>query len=473
MKNNASLAYALILIVGDFVALIAAFSIAYVLRVKLDERPLIQAISARTYLYAFFTVLPLWLVMHGFIGLYSQHIYERRFTELGRLLVGSFLGILVVIGYDFVTPGALFPARLIPIYALFLGFVLLVLFRWIARLIREILYLLGYGISNVLLIGDTIITEELVAGMNNTPKTGQRIIATIGREVKGVRHFASFEDAISTLKHPIHSIIQTELFKDQDANNAILSHSQQKHISYRFVPGNSDLFVGKIQVELFAGLPMVAVHQTALTGWGRIAKRILDLLSSGVGLLLLSPIMALIYLLEKLADFRVPAVFIQTRLTKHGRTFTAYKFRTLVPKYNGLTPEEAFELMQKPELAKKFRENGDFLANDPRLSRLGRFLRATSLDELPQLFNVLRGDISLVGPRALVPQELNAYEKKHAILSVKSGLTGLAQVSGRRNISFDERRKLDVYYVQNWSFWLDVVIIIKTIWSVLTGAGAK
>jgi undecaprenyl-phosphate galactose phosphotransferase len=103
----------------------------------------------------------------------------------------------------------------------------------------------------------------------------------------------------------------------------------------------------------------------------------------------------------------------------------------------------------------------------------GKFLRSTSLDELPQLFNVIKGDLSLVGPRALVPEELNQHDKRHAILSVKSGLTGLAQVSGRRDISFEERRQLDVYYVQNWSFWMDIVILLKTVRAVVSGSGAK
>jgi lipopolysaccharide/colanic/teichoic acid biosynthesis glycosyltransferase len=113
------------------------------------------------------------------------------------------------------------------------------------------------------------------------------------------------------------------------------------------------------------------------------------------------------------------------------------------------------------------------LPEDPRITPFGKFLRATSLDELPQLINVLKGDISLVGPRALVPQELDTHAKKHTILSVKSGLTGLAQVSGRRDISFDERRQLDMYYVQNWSFGLDLTILIKTVRAVLRGSGAK
>ena len=129
--------------------------------------------------------------------------------------------------------------------------------------------------------------------------------------------------------------------------------------------------------------------------------------------------------------------------------------------------------MGQPELIKKYRNNGDFLENDPRVSSLGRFLRRTSRDELPQLFNVVKGDISLVGPRALVPKELEQYQQRHHILSVKSGMTGLAQVSGRLDIGFEERRRLDMYYVQNWSFWLDIIILLRTLRTVLTAKGAK
>ncbi|MBA3758736.1 sugar transferase, partial [Candidatus Saccharibacteria bacterium] len=147
--------------------------------------------------------------------------------------------------------------------------------------------------------------------------------------------------------------------------------------------------------------------------------------------------------------------------------------RTHKKKYNGMLPEEAFIAMGKPELAKKYRENGDFLEKDPRVSGIGGFLRSTSLDELPQLINVVRGDISLVGPRALVERDLSKYDKKNLILSVKSGLTGLAVISGRKYLPIEERRKLDLYYVQNWSFWSDIVILLKTIAVVLFHRGAK
>ena len=229
--------------------------------------------------------------------------------------------------------------------------------------------------------------------------------------------------------------------------------------------------MGNIDVELFrSSIPVIAVHQTALFGWGRIVKRLFDLIV-GIPLLIIAlPIMALIAPLNLLSGNGI--FFRQVRLTRFNQKFKVYKFQTVKNEFNHLSPEEAFAKMGKPQLAKQYRANGDYLPKDPRVSSFGRFLRKTSLDELPQLINVVRGDLSLVGPRALIPEELSLHEKKHAILSVKSGLTGLAQVSGRRSIDFEERRQLDVYYVQNWSFWLDLVILIKTVRVVFSGRGA-
>jgi lipopolysaccharide/colanic/teichoic acid biosynthesis glycosyltransferase len=225
-------------------------------------------------------------------------------------------------------------------------------------------------------------------------------------------------------------------------------------------------------VELFQSIPVIAVNQTALTGWGRVVKRITDVVLSFLAIVITSPIWLVTALLLLLSG-NGSVFFRQTRLTRHNKEFKVFKFRSQYAKFDGTTPEEAFAKIGKPELAEQYRANGDYLDKDPRITPIGRFIRRTSIDELPQLFNVLKGDISLVGPRALIPQELAVYKKRHAILSVKSGLTGLAQVSGRRNISFDERRKLDLYYVQNWSFWDDLVIMIRTVWIVLFHQGSK
>jgi undecaprenyl-phosphate galactose phosphotransferase len=230
--------------------------------------------------------------------------------------------------------------------------------------------------------------------------------------------------------------------------------------------------VGNIQVELFrSSIPVIAVHQTALIGWGRIVKRFTDVIAGTIASLIALPFMVLIALLVKILDPRGPIIYKESRLTRFGHMAKIYKFRTMKRTYSGMTPEDAFTRMELPELIKKYRDNGDRLPDDPRISTVGRFLRRTSLDELPQLINIVKGDISFVGPRALQPHELEQYANKDLILAVKSGLTGLAQISGRRDISFDERRKLDLYYVQNWNLWMDLVILVKTIRVVLRRSG--
>jgi len=477
MKNNASLVYNACLIVGDFLALVAAFVAAYIFRVKIDARPLLESIHAWPYLKAFLIILPFWILIFGLLGLYNSGIYEKRFVEFGRLLIGSFIGLMFVVFWQFASNDPLFPARLVPIYGFVLGFVFLVVYRNILRLVRTILFRYEVVLTRVVIVGDTSITSEIIDSLIHNRRSGYQIMAVISKKVHTgdpkVPTHKTFKDYLKTNPGNIHSIIQTELFTNETKNAEILTYAQENHINYRFVPGNTELFVGNIEVELFrSSMPVIVVRQTALFGWGRIIKRLSDIFLGSILLILASPFMLIIALFVKLSDGG-EVFFRQTRLTRYNQKFKVYKYRTLIAKYNGLDPEEAFTLMGRPELIKLYRDGGDQIPKDPRFSRIGRFLRKTSLDELPQLINVVKGDISLVGPRALIPRELEAYSKKHAILSVKSGLTGLAQVSGRREISFEERRKLDIYYVQNWSLWLDIVIFVKTIRSVLGGRGAS
>ena len=240
-----------------------------------------------------------------------------------------------------------------------------------------------------------------------------------------------------------------------------------------FLPNQDRLISQLNSVEIIGGLPVIDIKITKLFGAGQFWKRLMDITGSLIGIIIALPIMTIVAIIMKIIAPKDSIFFRQIRLTKFNKEFYIYKFRSQKAEYDGLTPEQAFEKMNKPELIKKYRENGDSLDDDPRVTKIGKFIRATSLDELPQLFNVLKGDISLVGPRALIPQEINQYKKKDIILAVKSGVTGLAQVSGRRDISFEERRRLDVYYVQNWSTLLDIQIIFKTIASVIFRRGAK
>lgn len=476
MKSNASIIYNFFLAVGDFLALVAAFVGAFILRVSISDVPIAHPISSSTYLGVFLTLLPFWILIFALLGLYNSNIYERRFSEFGRLLIGSFIGLMFVIFWNFLSVRSIFPSKLVPIYGFGLAFVFLLLFRNLARAIRTTLFGYKVGITNILIVGNTAISDELRKSLEDSRRSGYRVLGVVG-DMRRDFHadFPTFADALPVLRvrGTLHGIIQTELYPNDERNREILDYAQEHHISYRFIPGNTELFVGNIDVELFRNsVPVIAVRQTALFGWGRVVKRIFDLIFGGILVVLASPFMLLVALAIKMFDHG-PLFLRQVRLTRFDHEFKVFKFRTIKEAYNGMSPEEAFTKMGKPELIKPYRDNGDEIPNDPRFTKLGVFLRASSLDELPQLFNVIKGDISLVGPRALVPEELKQFKKRHTILSVKSGITGLAQVSGRRDIPFEERRKLDMFYVQNWSFWFDIVILLKTIRVVFDRTGAR
>jgi exopolysaccharide biosynthesis polyprenyl glycosylphosphotransferase len=479
MKSNASLIYGLFLVVGDALALVAAFVLAYLLRGHLGHQPVAHPIHGETYLHIFLLLLPFWILIFALLGLYNNSIQEKRFVEFGRLFIGSLIGLFFVTSYAYFSLTPVFPSKLVPVYGFGLAFIFLIIYRNVARYSRARLFRRNIGITNLLLVGNTRVTVELIELLKNHKVSGYSIVGVVADKQQAkqryptLKAFDSFEEAIAHLNpNRIHGIVQTELYASGERNNEVLEYAQTNHISYRFVPGNSELFVGNIAVELFRSqIPVIAVHQTALIGWGRIVKRLFDIIIGGIFLLIALPFMIIIGLINFFASGSM--FFRQPRLTRFNHEFRVYKFRSQYKRFDGTTPEEAFGLLGRPELGEQYRENGDYLENDPRVTHFGRFLRRTSLDELPQLINVVKGDISLVGPRALIPQELNKFEKKNMILAVKSGLTGLAQISGRKDLSWPERRKLDLYYVQNWSMWLDLVILAKTVRVVVHGRGAK
>lgn len=471
MKSNASLIYNLFLVVGDFLALVAAFVGGYLIRAQ-STVPVAHPISGRTYFYVFLTVLPFWILIFALLGLYNRNIYERRFSEFGRLLIGSFIGMLFVIFWNFVSVNPIFPAKLVPIYGFILGFVFLVLIRNIARLIRTELFGFNIGLTHVALVGSSAMTKELIESLSDSRHSGYKVVAVVGDKSqvgnRPILTYPNFDEFLrSTTPNRLHGIIQTELYANEARNAEILTYAQEHHVGYRFVPGNSELFVGNIDVELFrSNLPVIAVHSTALLGWGRVVKRLLDLFFGLILLLLSSPFWIVVALAVKLTDPSGPVFYRTTRLTRFGTKIKILKFRSMYQKYSVPT-DESFKRLGRPDLLEQYRKNGDFLENDPRVTPVGRFIRTTGLDELPQLWSIVKGDISLVGPRALDAAEIEQYAKKNLILAVKSGLTGLAVVSGRKGISFEERRKLDLYYVQNWSLWLDITILLKTVRVVL------
>ena len=279
--------------------------------------------------------------------------------------------------------------------------------------------------------------------------------------------YSSLKEALKRVK--VDVIFQT----DERATEYVYKQAVQRHLLYYFVPSETALSSHFGELELVGNTPAVLVKLTPLSGGWAVVKRVFDILFSVVALILAAIPMLVVFLILKILNPKAPAIYKSVRLTRYNRKFKCYKFRSMKPEWSGMTPEEAFTKMGKRELIKKYRKNGDFLKKDPRIDGFGKFIRRTSLDELPQLFNILKGDISLIGPRALIPGELKYYGDRSLILSVKSGLTGFAQVSGRRDISFEERRALDIYYVMNWSLLLDTQIFFRTIAAVFRGEGAK
>lgn len=470
--------YSLVLILADFFVLLLAFGIAYVVRTQYDPRPLASQVYAYEYFLSFLVIIPVWILIFASLGLYQASTYNRRLVEWGKIAMGAFIGILVIIGWEYVSGRHIFPARLVAAYALVGSFVLILLEREVLRITRSLLFYFGRGISRVLIVGDSAATRDIADNLSETHKSGYKIVAVAGpkRVIPpglDVKHFSSFDTALKDIKKMgITTIIQTDLYDSAERNQRILGAAQTNHIQYSFIPGEAEFYAGKNTVDVFLGYPMISVSQTPLIGWGAIVKPIFDTFFAFLLLIVLSPVFAVLIVCQLIFN-PGPIFYISKRLSKFSEPVNLIKFRSMNAKYGSRDAALEFREMGREDLAREYEKNHK-VEKDPRITAFGQFLRATSLDELPQLFNVLKGDLSLVGPRPILPQEVNFSPSRTALLhSVKSGLTGLWQVSGRSNLSFEERIELELFYAQNWSFWLDIKILLKTVAVVLQKRGAK
>ncbi|MEO5949769.1 MAG: sugar transferase [Candidatus Saccharimonas sp.] len=463
---------------ADLIVLAIVFFVAYYARTQLDTRTLLHMVYAWDYVLGFMVIAPVWILIFASLGLYTASIYGRRLVEWSRILLGCFIGILLVIGWEYATNVHIFPARLVALYVLLGSALSVILVRELLRDIRTELYRYGRGVSRVLIIGNSAATKDIVENLSSTIKSGYQIVAFAGPKSMvpqhlGICQYSTIEAALEDIqKLRVTTIIQTDLYDSDDRNHKILGAAQVNHIQYNFIPGEPEFYTGKNTVDVFLGYPMITVSQTPLVGWGAIFKRIFDAIVTTILVIVLSPIYLLIFLIQKIFN-PGPAFYVSKRLSRFSKPINLFKFRTMGAKYGKKDASEEFEEMGRPDLADEYRQNHK-VANDPRITKLGKFLRDTSLDELPQLFNVLRGDLSLVGPRPILPQEVKFDTARTALLhSVKSGVTGLWQVSGRSELSFEERIELELYYAQNWSFWLDLRILFKTVGVVIRKTGAK
>jgi exopolysaccharide biosynthesis polyprenyl glycosylphosphotransferase len=245
---------------------------------------------------------------------------------------------------------------------------------------------------------------------------------------------------------------------------SIVRECEQRQVRAHIVPDLFQMSLSQVDVDDLGGVPLIGVREVGFEEWARFLKRVIDVVGAFLGLALGWPLLGLIALAIRL-DSPGPIVFHQPRVGIGQRLFEVYKFRSM----RDGAEEELDELIESNEADGPLFK----IRDDPRMTRMGRFLRRTSLDELPQLWNVLRGEMSLVGPRPALPSEVKGYAEWHKKrLEARPGMTGLWQVSGRSLLSFDEGVLLDIYYIENWSLWLDLQILLRTVPQVLFGNGA-
>jgi exopolysaccharide biosynthesis polyprenyl glycosylphosphotransferase len=488
MRKRSEFFFSIIQVPIDFLALMSAFVLAYIIRVKLADRPVAHAIPAMEFLQVILILVPLWILIFAVSGLYSQTNLRGRWNELGKIFVAVSGGVMMTILLDFLQPISFFPSKSVPIYAYGIGLLLVIIGRYMILALQQYLFTFGIGVQNALLVGSGEAAQQLYRYLGQK-RSGFRVLGCVdkakgaARRMPGLPVYTSFQEALSVTgtgsnRRQLDQIIQADSAFDAEAVLEMVSYASNHHINYRFVPNQFGLYAARSVVGTLGGVTMVEMRLTPLEGWGRIAKRLFDIIGSLMFLVLLAPAFVAIAALIKLKDPKEPLIFRHRRLSRDGQPVFIYKFRTMLWKYcDGpnrpfRSAEETFKAMGREDLVREFQKTQK-VEQDPRVSRFGKFLRRTSLDELPQLWNVLKGDLSMVGPRPIIPAELDHYgEHKASFLALKPGLTGLWQISGRSDLSYEERVKLDIYYVEHWSLLLDVRILLKTVFALLGTRGA-
>lgn len=475
MKKEPGFVYRLFLILGDLVAIVFAFSFAYYYRVYFDPRPYTFSPDIWDFFYKNLLLLPAWLVVIAALGAYSSRNLERPLIMISRLFLASIVGVMMIITYDFFVNDtasavrSLFPVRSIAFLIMLFSFVAFVVERLVIYFIRRAFLRHNIGLIRTVVVGNSANTTQLLTGV--WPETGFKIVGVVAKDKYVPEEWRKRQyDDVNVALRRLHAdaIIQTDNEDIEGVNTAAIN----RHALYYYSPSLDSVITHSGRVQWLGATPIMLIRTTPLHGAALVVKRAIDIIVSLFGIIVSSPFMLVIFIIQKIVEPKAPAIYKDVRMTRFERKFNLYKFRSMRQEYCGMSGEEAFTKMGRPDLVKAYRKQ-DSIKNDPRITKWGSILRKTSLDELPQLFNILKGDISFIGPRALPVVEIESRKDKAIILSVKSGLTGLAQVSGRRDISFEERRVIDVYYVKNWSLTMDISIFFRTIISVLKHEGAK
>ncbi len=418
-------------------------------------------------------VTPSWLIIFAFVGLYRRRNLLGGTREYDLVLRGTTLGLLPLVFLSFLVPEFVI-ARGWLVLAWVLSLVFVGVGRFAMRRVAYAARRAGYFLSPAVIVGANQEGRFLAEQFLNSHRSGFQLVGFVDEKVPAGTVLFHNLPALGSADHLDKIIKKYGVREIVLATSAISSRDRMLEIFKRYAnsgevnlrlsSGLYEIITTGLKVEEFGYVPLVNVEKVRLTGIDQVLKLVLDYALTIPGLIVISPILAVIALLVRL-DSPGPVLHRRRVMGLNGIQFDAFKFRTM--HING---DEI--LNRHPELKAEL-DRQHKLKDDPRITRIGKFLRKYSLDELPQLFNVLRAEMSLVGPRMIAPAELAQYNQWGInLLTVRPGLTGLWQVSGRSDVGYDERVRLDMFYVRNWTIWQDLSILFQTIPAVLKGRGA-
>lgn len=463
-----------ILLPLDFVALMVAGILAYYLRVNswvqgIRPAVFIVELPLREYIQLLAIVSLITVGIFALQGLYSMKVRRRLVEEFTKIFSGISIGMMGVIIAIFLS-AELFQSRFIMVAAYGMAIVLVTVGRFIMRQVQVAAVRRGYGVYRVLLVGNGLYGTKLARILQQRPQLGYRVVGQFDEvNVEKLNELMG--------SHGFDEVILTDPNLPDEKNLVLLDFCDEHKIDYKYIPNLFETHATHVNFREVGGVPVVELLRTPLDGWGRIAKRIMDITGALLGVVLLAPVLAVVALLIQL-NSKGPVLYRQTRIGRHKQAFAMYKFRSMYTRYctgDQYGGETAAEF--EHTLRNKMNERTDGplfkMRSDPRITSVGRWLRRTRIDELPQLLNVLHGEMSLIGPRPHLPSEVARYDKHHErLFTIKPGMSGMAQVNGSSGLPFTEEAKLDIGYIEHWSLRLDIILLLKTFKILLTDRNA-
>lgn len=465
MRKRSELFFNLILIPLDTLMLLTSWVLAFIIRVEYTFKPTVYQVPGRSFVTVLLFLTPVAILIFALTGLYRFDSTRSRWREYTRVLIATSATTMFLIIVDFFTSKPLFPSKAVVIYGYVLASLSIIGMRFVLNLFQRWLFRFNVGRRQVVVVGGGSVADELTYSLQRN--RGYKVVATITQSNEILKRLR----AVFKRRHVDEIILTDDKVKpDEQADLIRLAHSY--HAVYKFVPTIAGLFQTRPQTSLLSDFPLIEIVRTPLDGWWRIYKTVFDYLGAITLTFILSPLFLLLIVLIKLTD-KGPAFYRHRRIGRNGKIVEVWKFRSMYSRYSNTdrTVKSILVELGGEKLWQEFRVEQK-LKNDPRVTPVGRWLRRSSLDELPQLVNVLRGELSLIGPRPVTPEELDRYgESASTFLLIKPGMTGLWQVSGRNDVSYKERVKLDLFYVENWSARMDIRILLRTVIVVLFRKG--